>query len=216
MHHLLQFNFGYGGYNAPGLYLSSPGSYFITDSFTGTAVFGLDTITSISPSDLFIARLSDSGDCLGFDHVGSGQGLSVVADGSGVYMTGVFSNFPSDTGSIRIGNDYFTTYGFEDIVFAKHDLMTGIEKGRTAGDNNLVIYANPNKGSFRVKLPDEFLHENNLSLTVYDSQGKIIKSRNISLNQDYPRLDIFGQSPGVYFVTVSNGKKSYSGKMVVE
>ena len=213
----LKYETGYEGATLySSIFVNLDGSYYLNSGFSGNAYIGNDTLTSLGWFDLLVVRFNASDNCMGLEDTRGGIGESLFADESGVYLTGIFSPFPSDTGTMNIGNYFFTTYGFEDIVFAKHDLMTGIEKARNAGDNNLVIYANPNKGSFRVKLPDEFLHENNLTFTVYDSRGKIIKSQNISLNQDYPRLDIFGQPPGVYFVTVSNGKKSYSGKMVVE
>jgi hypothetical protein len=206
----------FGGQNYWEINVLRDGSYYITEGFSGQAIFGDDTITSFSPLDLYVAHYSDSNVFLGVDHVGGGYGTSVAADETGVYITGIFAPFPLESGTITIGNETFSSYGHEDIVFAKHELMTGVKKITKKTDYSLVIYANPNKGSFRVKIPDDFLHKKNLVLNIYDNSSKVIRSQTLSLNQESPKIDIFGVRAGTYYVTISDSKKTYSGKMIVD
>jgi hypothetical protein len=214
--HLL-FSSGYSGYfNHGGITVNNEGSYYITNNFEGLAKFGNDTVTAISNCDLFLAHFNDNGECLGVDNIGGGLGTSIAVDETGVYMTGILSPFPSDTGSMVIGNNMFSTYGFEDIVFAKHDLMTGTEEIKQATDNSLVIYANPNKGSFRVKIPIDFANEKQLELSIFDMKGKLIGRQSLFVSDGNQEINIHGQPPGTYTIRLSNGQKSHAGKLVVE
>jgi hypothetical protein len=210
------FETTYTGQNGMGLSVQNDSTYYLTGSFSGTASFGSYTITAEKDPDLFLVHYRDSGECLGVDHIGGGQGTSIASDGTGVYITGVFSPQPSNTGSMTIGTSTFQTYGFEDIVFAKHDLLTGAEEKKTAIHNTLIIYANPNKGSFRVVIPDDLNHEKNLVLTIYDNKGRVIRREPLNVSDETPRIDIPGASQGVYPITLSNGETTYRGKLVVE
>jgi hypothetical protein len=206
----------YNGQNGKGLCVQDDGTYYITASFSGTTTFGNYTITADAAPDMFVAHFTDSGDCLGVDHVRGGHGTSVAADETGVYVTGIFSPQPSNTGSMTIGGNTFHTRGFEDIVFAKHDLMTGTEEIKQATDYSLVIYANPNKGSFRVKIPTDFANEKQLELSIFDMKGKLIGKQSLSVSDENPGINIYGQPSGTYAIRLSNGSKSYGGKMIVE
>ncbi|MCX6292075.1 MAG: T9SS type A sorting domain-containing protein [Bacteroidetes bacterium] len=216
-YHQMNFSTNYSGdVRSIGLNVQSDGTYYITNSFSGTAVFGSYTISAGNAPDLFIARFNDAGDCLGLDHVGGSHGTCIAADGSGVYVTGVFSPFPSDSGMLSIGSSNFSTHGYEDIVFAKHNLLTGTGGESRIANNTLIIYANPNKGSFRLKVPDDFVNERHLLLNIFDDSGKLIRQQQLNMNDEHPKLDIFGEAKGTYHVTLSNSKKIYSGKMIVE
>ncbi|MBK9763518.1 MAG: T9SS type A sorting domain-containing protein [Flavobacteriales bacterium] len=84
------------------------------------------------------------------------------------------------------------------------------------GDEQLVIYANPNQGTFRIKVPDAFLHRSGLQLKVIDSAGRIVHDQTLNLQGESPRMDLFDVSPGYYLVTLGNSERTYSGHMVVE
>jgi hypothetical protein len=205
----------YNGLNGYSLYAQNDGTYYIATSFSGTAVIGEYYLTAYKDPDILLAKFNDAGECLGAEHLGGGQGTSVYPGSDGVYITGVFSPLPSDTGTITVGNQTYHTYGYEDIIFAKHDLMTGTKETRR-NDNSLVIYANPNKGSFRVKIPNDIVNSSSLVLTIYNNQGTIIHSTRFAPQGESPQINLFGKPAGIYPVTISNGKKTYTGKLVVE
>jgi type IX secretion system substrate protein len=198
-----------------GMSVNSEGFVFLSGALSGQGTFGALNITASTSQDLYIARYDGNGDCLGVDNAGTGTGLSVVADESNVYTTGIFP-YGIPSGSINIAGNTFTNYGWQDIVFAKHNMITDIGEGRSADNNMLVIYANPNKGSFRLKLPDDFKNEKNLTLSIFDNSGKLIRQQSLNMNDEHPKLDIFGEGKGTYNVTLSNGKKAYNGKMIFE
>ena len=84
------------------------------------------------------------------------------------------------------------------------------------GRGGEVIYANPNQGTFRIKVPDAFLHRSGLQLKVIDSAGRIVHDQTLNLQGESPRMDLFDVSPGYYLVTLGNSERTYSGHMVVE
>ncbi len=212
----LKINPNFGDPSGYGIEVLADSTYYTANGFSGTVDFGNITVTAYSPFDLVIAHFTQSGACLGLDHLGGGLGTSVAVDPSGVYLTGVFPPFPLNSGSLIVGETTLTSHGYEDIIFAKHDLLTGSEEKQTKEQNTLVIYANPNKGSFRVVIPDDLNHEKNLVLTIYDNKGRVIRREPLNLSDETPRIDIPGAIKGVYPITLSNGKTAYQGKLVVE
>jgi len=200
-----------------GIFCQSDGSVLTTGTFSGQGTLGNLTVNSITGQDLFIARFNSNGDCIGVDNAGVSEGYSVASDGTDLYFTGVFPPFGLASGSITLGSQTFTNYGWEDIIFAKHDMLTAIDHiERNTNKNELVIYANPNNGSFRLKIPDDFVNEKKLTLRIFDGAGKLIHEKEITLNEEHPKMDIFGEAKGIYSVTLSNQRKVYSGKMIVE
>lgn len=202
-----------GAYGVDALF---DGSVLLTGYFRGEGNFGGISINASTPYDLFIARYDSNGNCLGADHAGMGIGLNCAQDESGIYTIGLFPPTPISSGTITIGNNTFTNYGWEDIVFAKHELITGINEFKKENNNSLIIYANPNKGSFRVKIPEDFINEKNLVLNIYDKSGKLIKSQSLRNTDNQLKIDIYGVAAGSYSITISNGRKTYSGTMIVE
>ena len=82
--------------------------------------------------------------------------------------------------------------------------------------NNLIIYANPNAGKCNITVPDEFLHEQNLTLSIFDNTGKLIQQKTLQMNDGKIKLNLEAEAKGIYNVTLGNGVKSYSGKIVFE
>jgi hypothetical protein len=78
------------------------------------------------------------------------------------------------------------------------------------------IYPNPTRGIFEVALPIDFVNENNLTLSIYDNTGKFIQQKTLEMNDGKIKLNLEAEAKGVYNVTLSNKKKSYSGKIVFE
>ena len=198
------------------VFSDSTGHIYLTGSFSGTARFGSDTVTSDSLLDMFLARYDPGGQCLGVVHFGNAEGQSVGQDVNGnPVVVGTFSK------NIMIGqntyNNFQTTpYTMDDIFIAKCGHIPGSVEPRYPEENQLLIYANPNEGKCTVTIPEEFLHEKQLTLQVFDFQGKLIEKTVLTLADGKIRLNLEAQSKGMYQVVVDNGRKRYTGKVVFE
>jgi len=92
----------------------------------------------------------------------------------------------------------------------------GIPSYRSVEADGLHIYANPNRGSFQVQLPDAFANSRNLVLHVYDSTGRMVLEQQLDMGGEPAHMDVFDAVPGLYNVTVTDGHSTCSGSMVVE
>lgn len=207
---------GPAGAGGSGTFLDSDGKIYVSGYFRGTAQFGTFSQTSGNGNDAFIARYEPNGDCIGVDHFGSpfvgAYGIAVIATNDN---EPVISAFFIDTISIA-GNTFGCGEMYGDIVIAKHDVITGIGEGKFAGNNTLLIYANPNQGKCNITVPDDFLHEKKLTLSIYDNTGRLIQQKILEMSDGKIKLNLEAKAKGVYNVTLSNGMKSYNGKIVFE
>jgi hypothetical protein len=187
------------------------GNVYVTGSFSGSATFGSFNLTASTPEDMFIARYDSSGSCIGVRHAGQGIGRRpMIGTNASCIVGGYFKN------TLTLGTTTLTSQGNEDIFIAKIDAIIGVGDQFRTTNNQLIIYANPNEGKCTVKIPDEFLHEQNLTLNIYDNSGKLIQQKTLTLNEDKIKLSLEEQAKGMYNVTLSNGKKSYNGKIIFE
>ena len=102
------------------------------------------------------------------------------------------------------------------VFLANLSAITGSGGNERAINNQLIIYANPNKGSFRIKLPDALTDLTGALLTVYDVQGKEVARFNLEQTSDHPLLEINNAISGFYTVRLVKGKQVFNGKLVVE
>ena len=80
----------------------------------------------------------------------------------------------------------------------------------------LPLWPNPTTGRCTVTIPEEFLHEKQLTLQVFDFQGKLIEKTVLALADGKIRLHLKARAKGMYQVVLDNGRKSYMGKVVFE
>ena len=201
-----------GANEYPGTIVSDAnGNCYITGGFSGNASFGSNAVSTTYANDMFLTRYDSSGNCLGVVHFGEGYGSSLAVDNSGsVYVNGDFDN------SVTIGSNNFTSYGGYDIFLTKLDIKLNVKDKRMSTNNTLTIYANPNKGTCNITVPDDLLHEDNLVLKIFDTNGKLIQQLPVTIDQEKIKINIQEEATGVYNVTLGNSKKMYSGKIVFE
>jgi len=86
------------------------------------------------------------------------------------------------------------------------------ENGR--GEEQLLIYPNPNTGTCRIIIPEEFQNERFLTLSIYNNSGKMVQE--ISIDNENPEynLKLDSKATGVYVAVLSNGKRSVRGRIV--
>lgn len=65
-------------------------------------------------------------------------------------------------------------------------------------------------------MPDDFVNEKNLVLSICDNKGKLIQQKTLQMNEGNIKLNLEQEAKGVYNVVLSNKKKSYNGKIVFE
>ena len=144
------------------------GNVYVTGYFSGLAGFDGFNITSYSNNDMFLARYSPDGNCMGVMHIGDCQGWGVSQDKEGnPYVVITFMD------TISVDSNIFVSHGLIDILISKCSAITGIQEKNEQQNNQLIIYANPSNGKCDIVLPEVLLHENNLEMRIYDGSGKL-------------------------------------------
>jgi Secretion system C-terminal sorting domain len=200
-----------GAYSGSRLDIYNDDVYWI-GSFSGSAIFGAYTPTSLNTTDMFISRYDTAGNCIGIRNFGYALGNSVQVKNGSLYVSGPFYN------TVTIGtNNLTSTGGSADIYIAKSDLINGMEDPqRTQNLKQLIIYANPNNGTFTVKVPEEVKTLSGAVLIIFDNTGKETARFALDNTSETPNFDIRNSSSGMYTVQLLQGDKRYVGKLVVE
>ncbi len=195
-----------------GLNISSNQNIVLTGYFNGTADFGNLQMTSTSSVyDMFLAKFDTLGNCLSTFNFGKAAATSLTIDNNNnIYVGGGFFD------NVSIGPINLNMQGYNfDLFLAKFDLATH-SNTRTAPNNTLIIYANPNKGTCNITIPDDLKNSPNLTLMIYNSQGSLIQKQQIQQLQDKVKLSLDAEAKGMYNVTLTDGGKMYYGKIVFE
>ncbi|MFH1936602.1 MAG: T9SS type A sorting domain-containing protein, partial [Bacteroidota bacterium] len=187
---------------------------YFTGTFMGEAHFGpfllVSDATSIDMMDMFLAKYNIDGECIGVRQYSEGSSIVTVGYSGNILQGGAFYN------TLDIGPQPLISRGESDVFIAACSPITGIIQPKPESSNTLLIYANPNTGQCRITIPDEFQHEKELSLEIYDQTGRLIQKVRIKIIGDSIELDIRAQAKGMYNAILSNGKKYYSGKIIFE
>jgi hypothetical protein len=78
----------------------------------------------------------------------------------------------------------------------------------------ILIYPNPTTGACTITIPENFMYESSLILSIYDVSGKLLQQISIDNGTENFNLKLEHRAAGIYPVVLSNGKKSYRGKIV--
>jgi gliding motility-associated-like protein len=107
------------------------GNAYATGYFTGSATFGTTTLNSSGSSDIFIAKINNTGSYVWAIKAGgtaSDRGLSIQTDNAGnVYVTGFFN------GSATFGTTTITSSGQQDVFIAKYNTSGALQWVTRAG-----------------------------------------------------------------------------------
>ncbi len=83
-------------------------------------------------------------------------------------------------------------------------------------ETDFTPYPNPTSGNFFVQIPDLFKSNEKLFYTLYNDIGVILEQRFIKEGDKNISFDMSSEPKGIYFMTMSNGTKYLSGKIVLE
>lgn len=190
------------------------GNVYVSGGFSGTAVFGTYTVTATTPTDLFVVRYDNNGNCIGVVQTGNhqfGVGPVISNKTGGFYVAGEFADTTS------FGSYVLPNYdGGTDVFVARHDALTGITEESRLTNNQLLIFANPTAGKCNITVPYEFIHEKDLVLSIYDNTGKLVQQQKMDMSGERIKINLEQEAKGMYHAVLSNGRESYNGKIIFE
>ena len=187
------------------------GKFYIIGGFSGSAQFGGFNLSTTNDQDMFLARYDENGNCIGVKNFGSAQGFLVrITSSNEIFVCGIFEN------TVTIGGATFTSYGMQDGFVAKADAITAIDEGKRLSNLELLIYSNPNQGTFNIKVPESVTTFKNALLLIFDATEKEVARFSLDESNENPHFDISKSAKGLYTVKLIQGDKSYSGKLIVQ
>jgi uncharacterized delta-60 repeat protein len=181
------------GYNGPGnsddvarsLAVDGQGNVYVTGISRGSTTFyDYATIKYNSTGvEQWVQRYNGPGN-------GSDWAYSLAVDGQGnVYVTG----YSAGTSAYPYNYDYAT------IKYVQTQGIEEIEIATPSARNDFVVYPNPAKTYFTVRLPKT---ADRSEIKIFDVNGKIVKSEELKGKNN--RVSLNGIKNGVYFVKVGN------------
>ena len=112
----------------------------------------------------------------------------------------------------RVNDEYFPGSSF----IMEFDDLTSMQESLNSMSNEdgLNPYANPSFGESTIDVPASFYSES-LYLKITNEAGQLIEERFLPAGTDQLTLDLEGHPSGNYFVLLSNGTDSVTGKVVL-
>lgn len=195
-----------------GMALDAGANLVVTGSFSDTVQFDTVQLIANGIEDAFVARYDSSGNYMNAIQVGMrASGKDIICDVNGsIIITGEFFD------AIDFGITTLESNGSCDAWVAKLSSFALNIKEAEKTNKGLLIYANPTTGNCNIQVPDDFLYEDNLVLSIYNLNGQLIQQQSLVMNQEKVALNLEAEAKGVYTAVLSNGKKSYTGKIIFE
>ncbi len=203
---------GTNAYRAPRFSKFTDGTLALATPFVDSVQVGGQTFHAASEIDFLVARIDADGNLINAVNNGpiTMSNMDVVAlSDDDVVLGSTFS------GTIDLGNGHVLTGG-ADLFVAKMGLVTSVPTLMTSASGSLMIYANPNKGTCTIELPEDLMYETDLVLRILDTQGRVVQQSNLHMHEGRIQLDIRAQASGTYVAEVVSGNKRYTGRIVFE
>jgi hypothetical protein len=187
---------------------NAPSGFYFCAKINGQVQIG--DITLELGSTIAVFRINNTGELIGMDTFNyHGYPNSILYDKNYYYLLSVIWD-----PSIIYGFVFPYIDGW-DLFIAKFDAITGMPSPKM-GTSKLFIYANPTTGLCNIEIPEEFEHEPQLTLFVYDQTGRLLKQAEIVMEEDRVKLNLEALAKGMYTAIITNGKKRYSGKIIFQ
>jgi hypothetical protein len=84
----------------------------------------------------------------------------------------------------------------------------------TLAQTEVRVYPNPTSGQVYVNLPAGATQE--VMVRVMDASGRVVRTAQLSNNQNAVEFDLTGMSSGLYFVHLSQGNEVKTVKLMVK
>lgn len=162
---------------------NADGEIYITGTFAGNAIFGSVELTGAGGTDVYAAKMDNSGNWLwGQKGGGTGEdvgwGIAVNSQGNS-FLVGSFTNYST------FGSFSFNFFGFSDIFIAKlNPSGVPIDDPHVTPSPDIVLSASPNPfySSTTIKLNSmnqQLGSTQSAILSVYDLRGRLVKSTSV-------------------------------------
>jgi hypothetical protein len=191
--------------NGSNLYV---GGYFI-----GTTGIGGTTLASAGMTDIFLAKLVDTGASGSFGWaqraggIGNDELVQLAVDGTRLYAEGRISP-PASFGGFTIPN----TGTFRSTFLASLSDTGASAAASAAPPSGLACRPNPARGTATIDLPAL----PGATLTLTDALGRTLRTQLLRPNSTTAELDLTGLAPGLYQVRVQAGGQQLRQRLVVE
>ncbi len=234
------YTFNFGSYAIPESDIQYAGyALTVDDSFTLTDVNINPVLIHSNVGDLYygirppwaasgVTRMS-SGSCSGsanidlmYDSEGSAVNCSNTTSGVATTPLDTFTGFNGNSSAgdwiffitdINVGDG--TTGTIEEVTLNLcHSELVPVLATDTFETNDFVIYPNPNNGSFNLQLTAV---SDEVSVNVYDIRGRLILGKQIQANGLVNEsIQLNNAQAGIYLVTIEDGARKVTKKIVVE
>jgi hypothetical protein len=180
----------------------------ISGTFQANFTLGTNALVASGLGDFFVAEYTPAGVpqwALAAGGSGSDVAYKLHCDGLGnVYTAGSFST------TCNFGMNALTSQGIADIFVAKIDpTLSGINSNANE-ETGFQVYPNPTKGVLFVTSGES----NPSQLILFNSIGEQAKKWMLSNGKN--QIDISDLAPGIYFLSLQQGNKTESRKLIVE
>jgi len=202
-----------------GICTDASGTVFITGYFTSSFLnFGGHPVinANVGYNDIYVAAYDAGGNALWAKSVGgqdNDYGMGICSGGGSVYVTGYFGSYDCTFGSTTLTNN-----GSYDVFLAKLNTYTGIEENSKSAWS---VFPNPSNGQFTIYglTPDPSSKERGeeeARIVVYNVMGEKVYSQLIGNNYTNQIPMNLKLNEGIYFLQLTNGRESFTQKIIIE
>ncbi len=186
----------------------------------GDLTLGTVTLPAVSADQSFLARIDTLGNWQSAYTMGETWGATFMSPGpTGIYFSCAYDStwsMSASTVTYPVGsNELYRTF----LIIGKLDSLsgfTGISTMPLQPEGGLHIYANPNKGTCTIDLPDQLQLTPGLVLSIVDQNGHLVQRVPVVYSTQGVAIDIRAQAQGIYHVELSDGRQRYTGRIVFE
>ncbi len=209
--------------NGRSIAVDNSGNVYTIGSFKGTVDFdpgsGSYNLTSAGYQDIFIQKLDTNGNFIWAESIGGTSSdfvSSIAIDNSvNIYIIGGFADtvdFDPNSGIYNL-----TSAGGSDIFILKLKQNTSGMSTIVANGLSVLLYPNPNIGSFILELNNASSNFQTYQLEVYTVMGKLIYQEEIVAGSKlYKEMNFETLSRGVYFLSLRSEDSILTTRFVVE
>jgi hypothetical protein len=190
------------------------GSFYITGNFSGLVDFdpssNIYNLNSPMFDAMFIQKLDSSGNfvwAISSEGGGGAVGSSIAVDGSGdVYTTGFFYGTTDFDPSTGVSN--LTVQGAQDVFIQK--INQNLTPFNNINDNRFQVNVYPNPCSNKINI--DICEYQESHILIIDNLGRVLVSKKTNIKSTDINFSSF--SPGVYYLSINNGKQTVNKKIM--